>query len=234
MVAQCIEIFAWASGPLAFFSFFNTSFAVSLSFYAKYYHLVEKTTALLSKFNRKNYDLKHDEIEIQTFVKECIPHHMEMCRSMHKYSSSTSTSHFICICGVMWLLGMCYINAFILNVHSDDLWWSVRPWTTLGFFTFGFFQALMPFALLSSKTVEYVRVTETCLGTIAAFPSTGIIDSQGRDIAKVARQELNTFAVVQDLCFIRIMGTPIQVETVTKLFNILAVLFILPLVTSSK
>ena len=129
MVAQCIEIFAWASGPLAFFSFFNTSFAVSLSFYAKYYHLVEKTTALLSKFNRKNYDLKHDEIEIQTFVKECIPHHMEMCRSMHKYSSSTSTSHFICICGVMWLLGMCYINAFILNVHSDDLWWSVRPWT---------------------------------------------------------------------------------------------------------
>ena len=38
----------------------------------------------------------------------------------------------------------------------------------MGLFTFAFFQVLMPFAMLSSKVVEYVRVTENCLGTIVA------------------------------------------------------------------
>ena len=116
---------------------------------------------------------------------------------------------------------------------GDYAWWYVRPWTTLGFFTFAFFQALMPFALLSSKTVEYIRVTETCLGSIAAYCDSGVLDVHGEDISEVARRELNVFTVVQDLSFIRIMGMPVQVETVTKLFYVLAVLFILPLVTTS-
>ena len=91
----------------------------------------------------------------------------------------------------------------------------------------------MPFALLSSKTVEYIRVTETCLGSIAAYCDSGVLDVHGEDISEVARRELNVFTVVQDLSFIRIMGMPVQVETVTKLFYVLAVLFILPLVTTS-
>ena len=149
-----------ASGPFAFFAFFHTSFAVSLAFYVKYHQLVKRTTSLINKFNNNNYNMKENELEIQTFVEECIPHHMEICRSMHKYSSSTSMSHFINVCGVIWLIGMCYINAFVLKVENENAWWYVRPWTTLVFFTFAFFQVLMPFALLSSKTVEYIRVTE--------------------------------------------------------------------------
>ena len=234
VLAQCIEIFAWASGPFAFFSFFHTSFAVCLAFYVKYQQLVKSTTNLMNNFNSKGYDMKANELEIQAFVEECIPHHMEFCRSMHKYSTSTSTSHFINVCGVMWLLGMCYVNAFILNVQNDDAWWYVRPWTTLGFFTFAFFQVLIPFAMLSSKTVEYIRVTETCLGSIAAYRNSGVLDAHGEDISVVARRELNAFIAVQDLSFIRIMGMPVQVETVTKLFYVLAVLFILPLVTSAQ
>ena len=233
ILVQCIEISAWASGPFAFFAFFHTSFAVSLAFYVKYHQLVKRTTSLINKFNNNNYNMKENELEIQTFVEECIPHHMEICRSMHKYSSSTSMSHFINVCGVIWLIGMCYINAFVLKVENENAWWYVRPWTTLGFFTFAFFQVLMPFALLSSKTVEYIRVTETCLGSIAAYCDSGVLDVHGEDISEVARRELNVFTVVQNLSFIRIMGMPVQVETVTKLFYVLAVLFILPLVTTS-
>ena len=232
VLAQCIEIFAWVSGPFGFFAFFNTSFVVAVTFYIKYHRLVIKTKALLDKFNRKNYDMKDDEMEIQSFVNECIPHHMEICRAMQKYSSSTSTSHFINVCGVIWLIGMCYVYAFVLNVHQDaSLWWAIRPWTTLAFFTIAFFQVMMPFALLSSKTVEYVRLTEICLGTVAAYPLSGILDAQGNDIAETARRELKTFAIVQDNSYIRIMGTHIELETLVKYFYVLAVLFVLPLVT---
>ena len=232
VLAQCIEIFAWVSGPFGFFAFFNTSFVVAVTFYIKYHRLVIKTKALLDKFNRKNYDMKDDEMEIKNFVNECIPHHMEICRAMQKYSSSTSTSHFINVCGVIWLIGMCYVYAFVLNVHQDaSLWWAIRPWTTLAFFTIAFFQVMMPFALLSSKTVEYVRLTEICLGSVAAHPVSGILDAQGNDIAEVARRELKTFAIVQDNSYIRIMGTHIELETLVKYFYVLAVLFVLPLVT---
>ena len=33
VLAQCIEIFAWVSGPFGFFAFFNTSFVVAVTFY---------------------------------------------------------------------------------------------------------------------------------------------------------------------------------------------------------
>ena len=89
----------------------------------------------------------------------------------------------------------------------------------------------MPFALLSSKTIEYIRVTETCLGSIAAHGTSGVVDAHDNGIAAVARRELMAFTVVRDLCFLRIMGMPIGVETLTKLFYVLAVLFILPIVT---
>ena len=232
VVVQTVDILAWSTGPFTFFAFFNTSFACIGSFYLKYRGLVQKTTALLDQFNKKNYDMKEHASEIATFVNECLPRHMEMARALHKYSSTTSVSLALNVAGVMWLIGMCYTNAFLWNLHSDSAWFSVRPWTTLAFITLAFFTVLMPFALLSSKTIEYIRVTETCLGSIAAHGTSGVlVDAHDNGIAAVARRELMAFTVVRDLCFLRIMGMPIGVETLTKLFYVLAVLFVLPIVT---
>tara|TARA_A100001015_G_C14763290_1_gene622309 strand:+ start:412 stop:756 length:345 start_codon:yes stop_codon:yes gene_type:complete len=102
--------------------------------------------------------------------------------------------------------------------------------TTLGLFTFAFFQVLMPFAMLSSKVVEYVRVTENCLGTIVASYEDDDKMKEG-NLSDMARKTLTMFAYVQDLPYLRIMGIPIDMEMMTKFFYILAVLFILPLVT---
>ena len=153
IIAQVVEISAWLSGGFAFFSFYNTSTVVILAYLSKYQKLVEKTTELLNRFdnvhmnnkgnnnnNRSNnhqqvtlsstneQHRKNKEIEVMQFVKECLPHHMEMCRSMHKYSSSTSVSHLLSTAGVMWLISMCYINAFILTSRNENAWWYVRPW----------------------------------------------------------------------------------------------------------
>ena len=85
----------------------------------------------------------------------------------------------------------------------------------------------MPFAMLSSKVVEYVRVTENCLGTIVASYE----DDDKRKEGNLSDMARKTFAYVQDLTYLRIMGIPIDMEMMTKFFYILAVLFILPLVT---
>ena len=84
--------------------------------------------------------------------------------------------------------------------------------------------------MLSSKVVEYVRVTENCLGTIVASYEDDDKMKEG-NLSDMARKTLTMFAYVQDLSYLRIMGIPIDMEMMTKFFYILAVLFILPLVT---
>ena len=58
----------------------------------------------------------------------------------------------------------------------------------------------MPFAMLSSKVVEYVRVTENCLGTIVASYEDD--DKMKEGNLSMARKTLTMFAYVQDLPYL--------------------------------
>ena len=163
---------------------------------------------------------------------------------------------FLGISGVLWLIFIAYVNAFIVEPPHDNLWWLVRPWATLGTFTGVTVAQIGSMAILTTQTTLYVRATQICLGTIAAngkrwqslSHSAGNtreandreesvqdrIDSEWDSIMEKAQKDLQAFSLVRDLPFIRVMGNVVDVSAVTKFFYILAVLFVLPVVSQSS
>ncbi len=257
---QANEGIAWLSGPFAFASFFTINNGVCASYLHTLQRLTGRTKHLLYSMQAGG----DTEVgEARAFVDECLPRHMAMCRSMHRYGEGIHADIVLGLSGVLWLVMISYVNAFLVEPPHQNLWWLARPWATLGIFSFVLLFNMGAMAALSTHTVEYVRVTQICLGTIAGGRNRPAVaekqktnDHDGAEgngapppevaaaaaaaasarwdaIVETARRDLQAFSLVQDLPFIRIMGNVVDAYAVTKFLYLLAVLFVLPLVSQA-